>query len=250
VTLVLEESKKELLHSRIDPRQVPKHVAFIMDGNRRWAKRKGLPVSLGHWRGAEVIDEVVRCSLEWGIKTLTVFTFSTENWNRSSEEVEYLLRLIALFLKKKKKLLIQEGVRLCTIGDLSPFPEELRKRLQDVAVATEHCSGLDLVLALNYGARDEITRAFKKILQDVLEGKILKQNVTENIISSYLDTSRWRDPDLLIRTSGEKRLSNFLLWQLSYTEVHTTEVLWPDFGEEDLLRAIIEYQHRERRFGE
>ena len=144
---------------------------------------------------------------------------------------------------------MKEGVRLATNGDLSSFPLDLQNELESVIEATSACSKINLVLALNYGSRDEITRAFKKILDDVLNQKISKQKVTENLISSYLDTSRWSDPDLLIRTSGEKRLSNFLLWQLSYTEVHTTQILWPDFGEEEFLQAIIEYQHRERRFG-
>lgn len=249
MTLLLENSALASLQSQIDFKQIPKHIAFIMDGNRRWAKQRGLPVLMGHWKGAEIIDRVVNCCLELGVKTLTVFAFSTENWGRSCEEVEYLLRLISIFLKKKKKTLIKEGVKLSSIGDLSVFPLSLQRELESVREVTSTCSKINLVLALNYGSRNEITRAVKKILDDVTVGKIQKQNVTENLISSYLDTSQWSDPELLIRTSGEKRLSNFLLWQLSYTEVHTTEILWPDFGEEELLKAIIEYQHRERRFG-
>ena len=249
MTLLLENSVIASLQNQIDFKQIPNHIAFIMDGNRRWAKQKGLPVPIGHWKGAEVIDKVIKCCLELGVKTVTVFAFSTENWGRSCEEIEYLLKLISIFLKKKKKILTKEGIKLSSIGDLSVFPTTLQNELASAIEATSACSKINLVLALNYGSRNEITRAVKKILDDVVLGKIQKQNVTENLISSYLDTSKWSDPDLLIRTSGEKRLSNFLLWQLSYTEVHTTEILWPDFGEEELLQAIIEYQHRERRFG-
>ena len=249
MTLLLETPARALLHNQVDFQQIPSHIAFIMDGNRRWAKQKGLPLSMGHWKGAEVIDKVMKSCLELGVKTITIFAFSTENWGRGSEEVEYLLKLISIFLKKKKKTLMKEGIKLSSIGDLSVFPLSLQKELASVMEATSTCSKINLVLALNYGSRNEITRAVKKILDDVVSGKIQKQNVTENLISSYLDTSKWSDPELLIRTSGEKRLSNFLLWQLSYTEVHTTEILWPDFGEEELFQAIIEYQHRERRFG-
>lgn len=251
MTIAAKESLSETLSRRcVLSREVPRHIALIMDGNRRWAKQRGLPIELGHWKGVETIDEIVKYSIEFGVKILTVFAFSTENWSRSSEEVECLMNLFSEYLKKKKSSLIQEGVKLSTIGDLSRFSISLQQQLKSVMEATEHCSKIDLVLALNYGSRNEITRAVKKIIEAVSENKIQKQEVTENLISSYLDTSNWSDPDLLIRTSGEKRLSNFLLWQMSYTEVHTTSVLWPDFGKEELLRAIIEYQKRERRFGE
>lgn len=234
----------------LEKKTIPKHIALIMDGNRRWAKERGLPMQLGHWKGAETIDEIVKYSIEFGVEILTVFAFSTENWNRSSEEVGCLMELFSKYLEKKKSSLIEEGVKLSAIGDLSKFPVSLQMQFKDVIHATRDCSKIELVLALNYGSRNEITRAVKKIIEDVSENKIQKQEVTENLISSYLDTSSWIDPDLLIRTSGERRLSNFLLWQMSYAEVHTTDVLWPDFGREEFLAAIIEYQQRERRFGE
>lgn len=250
MTIMTEGEKQLLQPDKGMSGDIPKHIALIMDGNRRWAKKQGLPIQAGHWRGVEVIDKVVKYCIELGVRILTVYSFSTENWSRSQEEVDCLMQLFSLHLRKKKSFLIREGVRLSAIGDLSRFSSSLQKEFYDVIKATEGGSKIELVLALNYGARDEITRAVRKMMEDLLEHKIEKQEVTENLISSYLDTSRWADPDLLIRTSGEKRLSNFLLWQMSYTEVHTTNVLWPDFEKEDLLRAIVEYQRRERRFGE
>lgn len=231
-------------------KRIPEHVAVIMDGNRRWAKCRGIPIHMGHLKGAEMLDEVVKCAIDVGIKILTVFAFSTENWSRSDQEVSGLLDLFFRHLHSKKGSLIREGIKLSAIGDVTKFPPKLQEKLREVIHATEQCSKIELVLALNYGSRNEITRAVKKIIEDVLDHKIQKQEVTENLISSYLDTSHWRDPDLLIRTSGEKRLSNFLLWQMSYAEVYITEVLWPDFGRKGLLDAIREYQNRERRFGE
>lgn len=250
MTILLQKKSNRLLERGVTSKEVPRHIALIMDGNRRWAKQRGLPIQVGHWKGVETIDKIVKYSIEFGIKILTVFAFSTENWNRSAEEIECLMDLFSKYLQKNKPSLIEEGVKLNTIGDLSKFSSSLQQQLEDVIDATRDCSKIELVLALNYGSRNEITRAVKKIIEDVSENKIQKQEVTENLISSYLDTSNWTDPDLLIRTSGEKRLSNFLLWQMSYAEVHTTNALWPDFGREELLKAIIEYQQRERRFGE
>ncbi len=253
MTLLLENHSLDTSLKEKDPlisREVPKHIAVIMDGNRRWAKRKGLPVSIGHWKGVEAIDNLVKYSIEFGVKILTVYAFSTENWNRSKEEVECLMELFSQYLRVKTPFLIKEGVCLNAIGDLSRFSSSLQKQLNNAIKATENSSKIELILALNYGSRHEITRAVKKIIEDVSLNKIKKQEVTENLISSYLDTSKWCDPELLIRTSGEKRLSNFLLWQMSYTEVYTTNVLWPDFGKAELLQAITEYQKRERRFGE
>lgn len=228
----------------------PEHVAIIMDGNRRWALKRKLPISIGHLRGAEAIDNIVAACKELGVKVLTLFAFSTENWNRSEGEVNALLNLFYLYLENKKELMIRQGIRFSTIGDLTPFPKKLQDLIDDIRQATSRCEAVELVVALNYGSRHEITRAFKKIIEDIETKKISKQNVTEKLISEYLDTFRWKDPDLLIRTSGEKRLSNFLLWQLSYTEVHVSEVMWPDFSKEHLLNAIKEYQQRQRRFGE
>lgn len=242
----LEQKKQELALKA----SVPHHVAIIMDGNRRWASKRGMPAHMGHWKGIEAIDRVVESSKHLGIKILTLFAFSTENWNRSQKELRALMELFTFFLKKRKKTLVEQGVKFSTIGDLSPFSENLKQLIQEVKDATSQGNQLELVIALNYGSRNEILRAFKKILADIELKKISKQEVTENLFSEYLDTSHWKDPDLLIRTSGEKRLSNFLLWQLSYSEFYVTETLWPDFGNKELYHAIQEYQKRERRFGE
>lgn len=239
-----------MVFEHIDPKYIPAHVAIIMDGNRRWARQNGLPESFGHKKGADNIEKVIKAATNLGVKVMTAFAFSTENWNRSQVEVKLLLKLLMLYLRNKKKILVREGIRLRTIGDLTKFPPKVVALLEEVMVATKDGRQLDLVLALNYGSRDEIKRACAKIIEDVLEKKIQKQEVTENLISSYLDTSLWKDPDLLIRTSGEERLSNFLLWQLSYTEIYTTKTMWPDFGEKEFLLAIKEFQRRERRFGE
>jgi len=235
--------------SKVEVQTAPEHVAIIMDGNRRWAEQRGLPWYMGHRKGAETVDKVVRSAVDLGIKVLTLFAFSTENWSRGPKEVAEILGLFFSYLHKKKRRLIREGIRLRTIGDIAKFPKALFAKIQEVVQATENCSTIELVLALNYGSRDEITRAVNKIIDDFSSNTMQKQEVTENLISSYLDTSSWKDPDLLIRTSGEKRLSNFLLWQMSYAEVYTTNVLWPDFNGESLLEAVKEYQHRERRFG-
>lgn len=236
--------------AKIDLSKVPKHIAFIMDGNRRWAANKGLPIHFGHYKGAEVIDEIVLSAADIGVQVITVYAFSTENWNRSPEEINGLMQLFSSYLRRKKKSLQKQGVRLTTIGEIGKFTPGLQKELKEVVEATKACSKIRLILALNYGSRDEITRAVKKIIEDVENRIISKQEVTENLISGYLDTADVPDPDLLIRTSGESRLSNFLLWQLSYTEVLTTSTLWPDFGKKELLCAILEYQKRKRRFGE
>jgi len=242
--LVGASSKNVLL------KPIPQHVAIIMDGNRRWASKKGFPAHMGHWKGVESIDTVVEFAKEIGIKTLTLFAFSTENWNRSAKELQSLMDLFFFFLKKRKKTMIKQGIKFSIIGDLTPFSCSLKKLIQDVKEHTAPGKSLELVIALNYGSRNEILRGVKKIIDDIEHKKISKQEVTENLFSEYLDTCHWQDPDLLIRTSGEKRLSNFLLWQLSYSEIYVTETLWPDFGKNEFCMAIEEYQNRERRFGE
>jgi undecaprenyl diphosphate synthase len=191
----------------------------------------------------------VRAASRLGVKVLTVFAFSTENWKRSSSEVEALMKLLSNYLVKQRTFMIREGVRLNAIGDISQLPESVRKALEETRLLTSQGDKIDLVIALNYGARDEMRRAMHKIVSDCLSKKISIEDLSEDLISSYLDTSKWKDPDLLIRTSGEKRVSNFLLWQISYSEVYISDVLWPDFDEKELLRAILEYQKREHRLG-
>lgn len=235
--------------ARVDLYRVPQHVAIAMDGNRRWASKRHMPKTKGHWYGAEALITVVRAALELKIQVLTVYSLSTENMQRSSAEVSTLMRVFKANLISQKELMVREGVRLETIGDITKLPEDLQLVLRETKEATKHGRNLDLVLALNYGARDEIKRAIWKLIDDCSAGKISKSAITEEIISAYLDTAPWKDPDVLIRPSGESRISNFLLWQISYTEVFMTDVLWPDFCEKDLLAAILEYQKREVRKG-
>ncbi len=229
---------------------IPRHIALIMDGNRRWAKNNHLPVASGHFEGAEVIDGIVRAASSLGVKVITTYAFSTENWGRSPDEVETLLNLFELYLTQKREMLVKEGVKLETIGDISRFPEKIKKALRETQEVTKDCSRIVLVLALNYGSRDEIRRAVINAAEDLSLGTLKKHQLTEDVFASYLDTAKWGDPDLLIRTSGEMRLSNFLLWQLSYAEIIVTDVLWPEFTETQFLKCIMEFQRRHSRKGE
>lgn len=256
-SLIIQEElqqEKETIYSAtdlnsLDAGKIPKHVAIIMDGNRRWAKRQGLPTMMGHWKGADTLTKIVRAASELGIKTLTVYAFSTENWRRSKDEVDALMHLFKVYLKKQRRPMKNEGVRLEAIGDLQRLPASVIKELDVSRSDTAHCKKIDLVLAINYGGRDDIRRAFVTMIEDFEQGKISKEQISEQMISQYLDTARWPDPDLLIRTSGERRQSNFLLWQLSYSEFYPTDVLWPDFDEHELLQAVRETQQRQRRIG-
>lgn len=248
------QEEKEVLYSpedlrSLDPGRIPRHVAIIMDGNRRWAKKQGLSPMVGHWKGAEALTRIVRAASEMGIKTLTVYAFSTENWSRSEEEVDALMHLFKVYLEKQRKPMIREGVRLEAIGDLQRLPPLVRRELDLSRACTAHCKKIDLVLAINYGGRDDIRRAFLAMVEDFEKGRLFKEQISEPLISQYLDTARWPDPDLLIRTSGEHRQSNFLLWQLSYSEFYYTDVLWPDFDEHEFLQAVRHIQQRERRIG-
>ena len=249
-----EDEDKEIIYSSddlslLDPSKIPKHVAIIMDGNRRWAKRQGLPAMMGHWKGAETLTKIVRAASELGIKTLTVYSFSTENWGRTREEVDALMHLFKIYLQKQRVPMQREGVRLDVIGDIKRLPSFVLEELEMSKVYTAHGKKIDLVLAMNYGGRDDIRRAFVAMMGDVERGRLSKEQVSEHLISQYLDTAKWPDPELLIRTSGERRQSNFLLWQLCYSEFYHTDVLWPDFDAHDLLQAVREHQLRQRRLG-
>ncbi len=233
----------------IDLEFVPKHVVIIMDGNRRWARKQGLPPEMGHWQGAEQLDIIVRAAAELGVKTLTVYSFSTENWNRPKHEVEMLMQLLEAYLINKRENLVKEGVRLNTIGKISLLPDSVKKTLNETIQATKNGDRIELVLALNYGGRDEIRRAFIKMNEACEQGKLNFKEITEETISSYLDTAPRGDPELFIRPSGEQRVSNFLIWQISYSEIYVTDVLWPDFSPKNLLEAVIDYQKRNRRYG-
>ena len=235
--------------SLISGARVPYHIAIAMDGNRRWAKRRFLPPVIGHWKGADAISKVVRAAADMGVKVLTLYAFSTENWSRSEREVSELMKVFAHYLKKNLKFMMDEGVRLDCIGDLTKLPEDIRNLFNETKEMTRFGTKIDLVLAVNYGGRDDIRRAVVRIVNDCNTGALDENQITEELISSYLDTARWKDPDLFIRTSGEQRLSNFLLWQFSYTEVYITKTLWPDFNEKHLLQAVVEFQQRERRLG-
>lgn len=244
-------SDEELARVKASP--VPQHVAIIMDGNRRWAKKQNFTavtnILKGHWQGASILSTIVQAASDLGIKVLTVFAFSTENWSRSSQEIEFLFNVFETFLKENCDEMIAKGVRFDTLGDLTPFPEKLKKEVQRVRQATQEGKKIDFLVALNYGGRDEIRRALSSIMTDVLNGELDKNTLSEQTISQYLDTAKFPDPDLLIRTSGEMRLSNFLLWQMAYSEVFVTDVLWPDFTPRDLLIAVLEFQKRTRRLG-
>jgi undecaprenyl diphosphate synthase len=228
---------------------VPSHVAVIMDGNRRWARARRLPSMMGHGRGADNLGRIVRAAAQLGIKVLTVYSFSTENWSRPREEVDALMRLFDVYLRRQKDAMVREGVKVDAIGDHTRLPLRVRETLEEVRRATAGGNKIELVLAINYGGRDDIRRALQAMMNDCTSGKLTQREVTEELVSHYLDTAKWQDPELLIRTSGEQRLSNFLLWQICYSEVYVTDVYWPDFDEKELLKAVMEYQKRVRRWG-
>lgn len=230
----------------IDPTRVPKHIAMILDGNRRWARQKNAPkVTEGHRMGADVVLDIVKAAKELGVKTVTLYVFSTENWLRERSEVLALMWMFETYIRHQTPEMVKHQIRFNTIGDLSRFSESIQDAIEHAKLATKECRGLDVVFAMNYGARDEIKRAIQKMIQDHLS----PDEITETKIASYLDTAQFPDPDLLIRTGGDDRISNFLLWQLSYAEFYITNKLWPDFRPIDLLNAITEYQERERRLG-
>lgn len=226
---------------------LPNHIAIILDGNGRWAKAKGMPRSYGHVKGCANLEKICDEMKQMGIKYLTVYAFSTENWKRSREEIDGLMRLFRNYLKKCIKISDRNKMQVRVIGDISAFDEDIRKRIEILEEHSSKYDDLHFQLALNYGGRDEIKRAVERMLKAQKEGSL--ENISEETISSYLDTAGLPDPDLLIRTSGEQRLSNFLPWQLAYTEFYFTEVPWPDFKHEELVKAIQKYEERDRRFG-
>lgn len=237
------------LKEKINPDSLPAHVAIIMDGNGRWAKSRGLDRSAGHVEGVNTVRQITEIASELGIKYLTLYTFSTENWNRPKEEVDALMHLIVVAIERETPDLIKNNVRLTMIGDFDRMPGEARDRLARCMDDTSHCTGLTLVLALSYSARWEITRAVKQIAQEAMAGHITPDEINDDTVATHLTTADIPDPDLLIRTGGDFRVSNFLLWQIAYSEIFVTETFWPDFGKEQFCRAIIDYQRRERRFG-
>lgn len=234
---------------RIDKEKVPGHVAVIMDGNGRWAAQKGLPRIVGHAAGTEAVRETIKAASEIGVSFLTLYTFSSENWKRPAEEVKALMRLINEKLEAELPDLHQRGVRIRVIGELGQMPDFLQKSFNEAMELTAKNQGLNLVVALNYGARGEIVNAARRIAEEIIQNKLQPEEITEDILASYLYTADVPDPELLIRTSGEMRLSNFLLWQAAYAELWITPVYWPDFSRKHFFQAIYDFQQRHRRYG-
>ena len=233
--------------------KIPKHVAIILDGNGRWAKKRGLPRNFGHLQGCDNVEPVCKAAFNLGIKYVTMYAFSTENWKRPQAEVDELMKLLAKYMKDAMKLSVKNNMRVRIIGDKTGLSDELNKLINELEDLSKEFTGLQLQIAVNYGGRDDLKRAFKNIIMEADENKMsykdLAEYITEDIISKNLDTADIPDPDLMIRTSGEQRLSNYLIWQLAYAEYFFTDTLWPDFGKKDLEEAIEFYSGRDRRFG-
>lgn len=237
------------LIEKIDRLRLPKHVAIIMDGNGRWAKEKGQDRLYGHFHGVESVRDIVEGAAEIGIEYLTLYAFSTENWDRPENEVSGLMELLVDTIKKELPTLDKNNIKLHVIGDMKTLPENARNELADALKETSHNKGLNLIMALSYSSRWELVNAVKNIATDVKKGKIEVESITQDTLQNYLTTSAFPDPELMIRTSGEYRISNFLLYQLAYAELYFTDTRWPDFRKENLWEAIIDFQLRERRFG-
>lgn len=228
---------------------IPNHVAIIMDGNGRWAKKKLMPRNVGHTQGSKVVETICEEAYKIGIKYLTVYAFSTENWRRPKEEVDALMKLLSTYLDKSIKTSSKNNMRVRVIGNISVLPEEFRTKIKELEKASANNTGLNFQVAINYGGRDEIIRAARTLAKEVKENRIALDDIDDVLFEQYLDTKEIPEPDLLIRTSGEQRLSNFLLWQLAYTEFYFPEVLWPEFTKDELMKAVEYYSGRNRKFG-
>ena len=229
--------------------KIPQHVAIILDGNGRWAKSKGMPRTYGHMQGAKNVEVICEEAYNMGIKYLTVYAFSTENWNRPQDEVDALMKLLRNYMKTCLKTAKKNNMRVRVIGDKTRLDEDIRTKIAELEDATKDYDGLSFQIAINYGSRDEMRRAITALAKDCVDGKVNPDDISEAMFDSYLDTHDIPDPDLMIRTSGEQRLSNYLLWQLAYAEFYFTDVPWPDFSKEELLKAVEQYNKRDRRFG-
>ena len=229
--------------------KIPQHVAIILDGNGRWAKSKGMPRNYGHVQGAKTVETICREAWNMGIKYLTVYAFSTENWKRPQDEVDALMKLLRNYMKNCLKTAEKNHMRVRVIGDKTGLAEDIRKSVAELEEASKDNDGLNFQIAINYGSRDEMVRAMKKMAADRDAGKLSAADISEETFGEYLDTAGIPDPDLLIRTSGEIRLSNYLLWQLAYSEIYITDCLWPDFNRDELIKAIVQFNQRDRRFG-
>lgn len=229
--------------------KIPAHIAIILDGNGRWAKAKGMPRNYGHAQGSKNVERICEEAYRIGVKYLTVYAFSTENWNRPKDEVDALMKLLRNYMKTCLKTAAKNDMKVRVIGDKTGLDEDIRNRIAELEEATKDNGGLNFQIALNYGSRDEIVRAVRRVSEDVKEGKVKPEDIDEKMFETYLDTHGIPDPDLMIRTSGELRLSNYLLWQLAYTEFYFTDIPWPDFTKEELVKAVEAYNHRDRRYG-
>jgi undecaprenyl diphosphate synthase len=237
------------LPTNLDAQRLPRHVAVIMDGNGRWAKRQGLPRIMGHQRGVDTLKELLRCCKDWGIEALTAYAFSTENWGRPHAEVEFLMTLFERVLRRELQEMQEEGVQIHFVGDLPSLPDSLQAEIQRAMTATQQNQKIKFVVATNYGGRREILQACRQIAQAAAQGKIDPEDIDEALFERHLYTAGLSDPDLLIRTSGEMRVSNFLLWQVAYSELYVTDTFWPDFDRQEFHRALTDFQQRHRRFG-
>lgn len=235
--------------AQIDKNRIPAHVAVIMDGNGRWAKAQGLPRINGHFQGVETVRRVTEACSEIGVKYLTLYAFSTENWNRPKDEVDALMSLMVSSLKAELPTFLTNNIRLKAIGNLDSLPDECRAELNETMQATSHLNGLTLILALSYSSTWEMTQAVQRIADQVKRGEMSVDDITDKVVEANLNTAPFPHPELMIRTSGEIRMSNFLLWQLAYSELYFTDTMWPDFSKDNFFEAIVNYQNRERRFG-
>ena len=229
--------------------KVPQHIAIILDGNGRWAKAKGMPRNYGHAQGSKNVERICEEAWRMGIKYLTVYAFSTENWSRPESEVTALMKLLRNYMKTCLKTAAKNDMKIRVIGDIEPLDDDIKSRIRELESATVNNGGLNFTIALNYGSRDEIVRASRRMAKDCAEGRLDPDSIDETVFESYLDTHGIPDPDLMIRTSGEQRLSNYLLWQLAYSAFYFTDVPWPDFTKAELVKAVEEFNHRHRRFG-
>jgi undecaprenyl diphosphate synthase len=247
--MTVKPSLLQELPRDLDKNRLPQHVAVIMDGNGRWAKSRGLPRIMGHQRGVDALKDLLRCCRDWGIPALTAYAFSTENWGRPLEEVEFLMTLFERVLRRELEEMMQENVKIRFIGNLSALPESLRREIYKSQAETSKNSGIQFTVATNYGGRQEILQACQAIARQVQQGLISPEAIDESLFEKYLYTAGIPNPDLLIRSSGEMRISNFLLWQMAYAEIYVTDTLWPDFDRVQFHHALQDYQGRHRRFG-
>lgn len=247
--MTTQHTELQYLPSDLQRELLPQHVAVIMDGNGRWAKRQGLPRIMGHKRGVDALKDLLRCCKDWGIKALTAYAFSTENWKRPQEEVEFLMGLFQGVLRQELREMVEENVQIQFVGNLQALPTALQEEISRSMAETRNNQSIKFTVATNYGGRQEILQACRAIAQKVQEGILKPEEISEELFESHLYTAGIADPDLLIRTSGEMRLSNFLLWQMAYGEIYITDTLWPDFDRREFHRALCAYQQRERRFG-